>query len=112
MTPPGLAWLPNFCRSTGGALDQPIVAEVYKTVNALIYSVLIKWHDPVSPYSALLVWNLFQKWANKNSSTPSGRIEYNEAPSPITGKPRIAGFKVEVHLTERLGLPKDAHPET
>lgn len=108
--PPGLAWLSSFGLSTGAALDQPIVTEVYPSVNPLTYAITCRWHDPVTVAHAVMVWNLFQKWAAKNKTTPSGRVDFNTAPHPITGNDGVRGFRTEVHIRERLGHPKDRHP--
>jgi hypothetical protein len=106
MVPPGLAWLRLFSASTGLALDQGMVAEVFKTVNQLTYKVFIKWTEPIPMAHALQVWNLFQKWASTNNSTPSGRVEFQEYPDPLRKGVGIKGFVVEVHIRERLGHPK------
>ena len=108
MTPPGLAWLASYCGSTGIALDQTMVADVQNTVNPLVYTVSVSWQTPVSPENALKVWNLFQKWAARNKAAPSGRVKFEERPH--LDAIFVKGFSVEVHLRERLGLPRDDHP--
>jgi hypothetical protein len=110
MRPPGLAWIEGFCKSTGEAMGQPIVAEVRKTVNPLTYAVRLKWREPTLPGQSLLIWNLFQKWAAINESIPSGRIQYEEATSPYTNFVGHMGMRLEVSLKERLGHPKEKHP--
>ena len=109
MAPPGLAWLDPFCRSTGIALDQRIVSDIYTTVNPLVYTARVYWREPISVEQMVRVWNLFQKWAAKNGATPSGRVELEEV-IVFTKEKRILGFKTEVHLRERLGHPKNDHP--
>jgi hypothetical protein len=110
MTPPGLAWLQAFCASTGMALDQGMTSQVYNTVNRLVYKVAVTWSEPVPNNDALQVWNLFQKWATVNSSTPSGRVNFDHALHPVRNEVLARGFSVEVHLKERLGHPKDSSP--
>lgn len=109
MAPPGLAWLDAFSRSTGAALSQRIVTDVYSSVNPLVYSTRVYWRVPISVDQMLLVWNLFQKWAGRNQTTPSGRLDIEKVILP-SGEERILGFKTDVHLRERLGLPKNEHP--
>lgn len=108
MTPPSLAWLTSFCSSTGAALDQRMVADTKATVNALVYTVSVSWGEQISTKSALMVWNLFQKWAAKNQTTPSGRVNFEE--HQVLGETKVVGFSVDVHLRERLGHPRDGHP--
>lgn len=110
MTPPGLAWLDSFCGSTGTALDQGMLAETNSTVNQLVYKVRIKWSEPITMPQAIQVWNLFQKWAGKNQSTPSGRVEMEEVAHPLSKQTFVKGFSTDVHLRERLGHPKNEHP--
>ena len=88
-----------------------MVQEVYPTVNPLVYRVRVKWSQPVSVKNSVMVWNLFQKWAGRNGTTPSGRVQFAEDPHPATGEMFMRGFTVEVHIRERLGLPKNDHPE-
>lgn len=110
MAPPGLAWLRLFSASTGMALDQAIVHEVKSTVNPLIYTVTTKWAEPITVGQAVQVWNLFQKWAAANESTPSGRVVFDEVRHPLTNEALIRGLTVDVHLRERLGHPKELWP--
>ena len=109
MTPPGLAWLNSFCLSTGAALDQRMVADVKKSVNPLVYTVSVRWPDPIVMRSAVMVWNLFQKWAARNKSTPQGNVEFDEVRT-LAAQPLIRGMLVTVHLRDRLGLPRDDPP--
>jgi hypothetical protein len=59
---------------------------------------------------AVQVWNLFQKWAGKNQSTPSGRVEMEEVLHPLSKQIFVKGFSTDVFLRERLGHPKNEHP--
>lgn len=111
MIPPGLAWLPLFSASTGLALDQHITTEARGTVNQLVYIVTVRWAEPISKKNAVLVWNLFQKWAGKNGATPEGSVEMFWFSSPAqVGEEKGTGFEAKLHIRERLGLPKTAHP--
>jgi len=110
MTPPGLAWLRSFCDSTGLALDQSIVADAESTVNALVYTVSVKWPEPIPMNQAVQVWNLFQKWAGKNRTTLSGRVELMETTHPLSKQTFVKGFTTDAHLRERLGHPKNESP--
>lgn len=110
MVPPGLVWLEAFRESTSEALDQRLRFQVYPTVNALVYRVRIDWMEPIKPETAMRVWNLFQKWAGANESTPSGRVEWRNLPHPMSGENLSFGFQVDIHLRERLGHPKNTHP--
>lgn len=91
-------------------MDQRLTCRTYSTVNPLVYKVRLDWSDPIKPTTAMQVWNLFQKWAGANESTPSGRVEWRNLPHPQSGEEFSFGFQVEVHLKERLGHPKNAHP--
>lgn len=110
MTPPGLAWLKAFCSSTGTALDQGIVADAKNTVNPLVYTVYISWKTPIVMKSAVMVWNLFQKWAAANKTTTGGRTTFVKERNIATKVDACVGLIIEVHLRERLGPPKDKHP--
>lgn len=103
MIPPPLAWLNSFAKSTGLALDQPMVADAQSGVNVLVYRVSVKWVEPIPKNQWMLVWNLFQKWAAKNDATPSSNVDVNEVWE------KIRGFTVDVHIRERL-RSKDHHP--
>lgn len=106
MTPPGLAWLTSFSLSTGAALDQPILVEVTKTVNVLVYKVTLKWEEPIDPLHGLMVWNLLQKWAARNDSVLKGPIKFLKRRDRDLDR----GISVEVQIKERLGHPKNSHP--
>lgn len=110
MTPPGLAWLKLFCDSTGLALDQPISTDVHPSVNPLVYTVSVRWPEPIPMKQAVQVWNIFQKWAGKNGTMPSGRVEMEEVVQPFTKEDMVKGFRTDAHLRERLGHPKIKHP--
>lgn len=110
MVPPGLAWINSFALSTGLALDQRIATSVQSTVNPLVYTISMRWGEPISTKSALLVWNLFQKWAARNKTTPQGDVGVEEVRTPAN-QSLVQGLLVKVHLRERLGLPRDEWPE-
>jgi hypothetical protein len=111
MAPPGLAWLNSFSISTGAALDQGIVAEVYSTVNPLVYTVRVRWPESISMKNAVMVWNLLQKWAAANKTTPDGRVDFVQEIITTTREVRIRGFSVDIHIRERLGHPKNEYPK-
>ena len=110
MTPPGLAWLRSFCDSTGLALDQPILTDVQSSVNPLVYTISVKWSEPVPMNQAIQVWNLFQKWAGKNRTVLSGRVTMDEVTHPLSKQTFVRGLTTDAHLRERLGPPKNDSP--
>lgn len=105
MVPPPLAWIPSFCASTGFPLDQAMVAEVFPTVNPLTYKIRVRWGEPISSKSALLVWNLFQIWAARNGTV----VENGKMTFDVRGDDYY-GMSVQAILRERLGLPRDECP--
>lgn len=107
---PALAWLDSFCNSAGTALDQGMTAEVSRGVNQLTYVAKISWRSPISTKSALVVWNLFQKWAGRNKTGANARVDMHRVRHPVTGEERVLGFTVELFVRERLGLPKNDAP--
>jgi hypothetical protein len=108
--PPGLAWLAAFSDSTGLALGQTIAYEVVPTVNALTYKIQLSWREPVRINLAVQVWNLFQKWAAANGTSPQGQLETRFEVNPLVHSKRVENFTVTVRLRERLGHPKDSRP--
>jgi hypothetical protein len=87
-----------------------MTVETKSTVNALVYTVAVRWGEPIPTQQAVMVWNLFQKWAGKNGTTLSGRVSFLIENHPLSKKELLKGFETEAHLRERLGHPKNKHP--
>jgi hypothetical protein len=96
---PGLAWLDDFCVSTGAAIDQAVRHRVVPSVTPLIYIVHISWQLPLSAELVAKVWNLFEIWAAKNDCVTQGKIISNSIE-----------LMISVIVKRRLGPTKNDHP--
>lgn len=65
----------EFVASTSRALGQPINYDLRASVNPLVYTVRLRWQDPIPGKLRLGIWNLFQFWAHKNDAVPEGKVE-------------------------------------
>lgn len=72
--PPPLSWLTEYTQSIERATGIPILLDLNRTVNPLVYEVTLSWAEEPSGAVALGAWNIFQMWANKNDSVPSGQV--------------------------------------
>jgi hypothetical protein len=81
------------------ALGTTVDAQVQRTVNPLLFRIRFRFGEHQDGRRLMMVWNLFQRFAHRNNSTPQGRVE-------TEGK----GLTVEVAVKERLGKPRDRHP--
>ena len=48
--------------------------QMSKTVNPLVYSIIMEFPEPLSSSEYQGLWNMFQIWASKNDCVPYGKV--------------------------------------
>ncbi len=96
---PTLEWVNGFVLSITRATGVTVTSHIEKTVNPLVFRVRLRFAEPLSGKSMMLVWNLFQMYAKKNESIPQGK-------KPEKSLELVA----EVVVKRRLGPARNENP--
>jgi hypothetical protein len=96
---PPLGWLPHYVQSIERAVGSSIRHEVKPTVNPLQFTIKLFFSGAISGKAIMLIWNLFQVWANTNDAIPQGKLEKDQRT-----------LLLSVVVKRRLGPPKDTNP--
>jgi hypothetical protein len=91
--------LSEFAESTSRALGQQIIYDLRASVNPLVYTLRVKWQDPVNGKVKNDIWNLFQIWAHKNDAVPEGKVEAGDT-----------ALFISIGTKRRLGPDKNEKP--